>query len=434
VNRQRLDPSPAHARHLVSRTRRISHEDALDVLEAHEGQARCYWAEPELVHVGIGEAARLEPSGPGPRWDAIRSQAHDLMANATVTRESDVPADLGPRFLGGVAFSDSHRAEGRWSAFGPALFILPRRQLLWQHGHAYETLNEMTPGESATKTAFSAKARDPGAGQLSSGAWADAVENVTQRIRQGDLTKCVLARIERRPTRHHLAHVIRRLAAHPDETYRFLFEPSPGHAFYGSTPELLAHLRGRRVATVALAGSAARGEDASQNNLQGRRLLPNPKDALEHELVVSFLREQLTGARATDIRQSPRRLRRLQHIQHLETRLEARLEDGARILDIVQRLHPTPAVGGLPRDAALNLIARLEPFARGWYAGAVGWFDAQENGTFAVAIRSALTTPEATWLFAGAGIVAGSEPQAEWDETTMKMRLMDEAVTETPDP
>jgi menaquinone-specific isochorismate synthase len=161
--------------------------------------------------------------------------------------------------------------------------------------------------------------------------------------------------------------------------------------------------------------------------------MSSAKDSLEHELVVSYMLEHLANAQATQIQHHPRRLLKLSHVQHLETPIEANVPEGTHVLDLVKRFHPTPAVGGIPRDASLALIRRLETFSRGWYAGAVGWFDAAGDGVFATAIRSALTTPEATWLFAGAGIVAGSNADAEWKETEIKLRLMDQALTEADD-
>jgi menaquinone-specific isochorismate synthase len=108
--------------------------------------------------------------------------------------------------------------------------------------------------------------------------------------------------------------------------------------------------------------------------------------------------------------------------------MTARVTKDLHVLDLVERLHPTPAVGGAPTREAVELLRRLEPFPRGWYAGAVGWFDAREDGTFATAIRSGLNTPHDAWLFAGAGIVAGSRAQAEWDEAGDKLATMERAI------
>jgi menaquinone-specific isochorismate synthase len=121
----------------------------------------------------------------------------------------------------------------------------------------------------------------------------------------------------------------------------------------------------------------------------------------------------------------------LARIQHLETDIRARLTEGTSALSVLEALHPTPAVCGLPRDAALEFLEREEPFERGWYAGPVGWFDVEGNGVLAPALRCAVVQDRRWRLFAGAGIVAGSDPSLEWEETTMKFEPVLRALAES---
>ena len=208
--------------------------------------------------------------------------------------------------------------------------------------------------------------------------------------------------------------------------FRFLVEPGRGGTFFGATPERLVSLEGRTVQTEALAGSTGRGDTPAEDQWLASELQDSEKDVHEHELVTDAVRDQLTPL-AASIRTGTRTVRRLATVQHLRTPIQATLNRDEHVLSLVEALHPTPAVGGLPPDAALRTIRETEAFNRGWYAAPVGWFDAAGDGAFGVAIRSALAREDAATLFAGAGIVGDSDPDSEWDELQLKYRpVMDE--------
>jgi menaquinone-specific isochorismate synthase len=218
------------------------------------------------------------------------------------------------------------------------------------------------------------------------------------------------------------------LNEHYNDCYRFLFEPRPFHAFYGATPELLAKVDGRTLTSMALAGSIRRSADPLEDAALGQQLLNSTKDRHEHELVVYSILERL--APLTDkleIAPQPG-VYKLNNIQHLYTPVRAQLLHADGILPIIDLLHPTPALGGTPRRLAMDVIRDAEPVTRGWYAAPVGWIDINMDGAFAVAIRSAVAQDRRAWLYAGAGIVADSEPQKEWEETELKFRPMLEAL------
>ncbi|HLV35628.1 MAG TPA: isochorismate synthase, partial [Spirillospora sp.] len=208
------------------------------------------------------------------------------------------------------------------------------------------------------------------------------------------------------------------------DCYRFLFEPRPYHAFYGATPELLAQVEGRRLRTMALAGSIRRGLTPADDAAYAEQILHDPKERHEHALVADALRERLRAV--TDELRMPNTpgILRLSNIQHLHTPVEGVLKAEMGVLPVVERLHPTPALGGQPRDLALDFIRKAEPVPRGWYAAPIGWIDSNLDGIFGVAIRSAVSQDKRVWLYAGAGIVADSVPQKEWDETALKFRPM----------
>jgi isochorismate synthase len=175
---------------------------------------------------------------------------------------------------------------------------------------------------------------------------------------------------------------------------------------------------------MALAGTSARGATPAEDERLGQALLASPKERTEHAVVVRALRAAL-AEQCTDVTApGTPRLFRVRNVQHLLTPLSGRLRPGRGALDLVTALHPTPAVGGAPRATALDLIRRWEGLDRGWYAGPVGWVDRHGQGEFAVAIRSALLRgPEAS-LYAGCGIVADSDPEAEFSESVLKLRPM----------
>jgi isochorismate synthase len=200
---------------------------------------------------------------------------------------------------------------------------------------------------------------------------------------------------------------------------------SAGHWFLGATPERLVRVADGSVDISCLAGSIGVGNSEEERLALALRLLASEKDRKEHEFVVRGAVEALQG-----VADSPRRAPGSPHVvaarsvQHLESTITARTSGAAGVLDLVERLHPTPAVGGYPRDPALEAISEMESIDRGWYAGPFGWSGLDGSGEFSVAIRSALIAGATASVYAGSGIVAGSVPEAEFAETELKMRPM----------
>jgi isochorismate synthase len=176
---------------------------------------------------------------------------------------------------------------------------------------------------------------------------------------------------------------------------------------------------------MALAGSAARGQTPDEDETLAAALLASAKDRHEHELVVAAVRAHLAEAADELTTPSAPVVLRLRNIQHLLTLIAGRLrQPGDGALQLARRLHPTPAMGGVPPERALAFLRHAEPVPRGWYAAPIGWIDSALDGVFAVGIRSAITQHDRAWLYAGAGIVAGSSPEREWAETALKFRPM----------
>jgi menaquinone-specific isochorismate synthase len=190
----------------------------------------------------------------------------------------------------------------------------------------------------------------------------------------------------------------------------------------GASPEELVSLNGTNVSSTCLAGTAPRGESETTDTELSNWLLKNEKERREHKVVVDWVSERM-GALCSKLswNELPYVLK-LGNVQHLATHFVGVRADGRHVLDFVGALHPTPAVGGIPLGAALEMIGRLEDFDRGWYTGPVGWVDGNGNGEFAIAIRCALLRGKEAFLYAGDGIVAGSDPDTEDHETTMKFK------------
>lgn len=422
----------------------------MDLLRHAHGLPRSFWesARDGVAFAGMGIAVELIAWG-ATRFATIEQQARDLFSNAIMLDEREPLA--APRLFGGFAFHDDFVPDLAWADFPPAHFVLPHYQLVRVRGDFWLTLNVHAPaGEDPYALAEDlrealqaqiarlqqtppAHPAHPAHGELQYPmpftAWAYGVEQITAQVRAGILKKVVLARLAEatfdRPVDVDAA-LARLERAYPD-TYRFLFEPRPGHAFFGATPELLAQVAGDRVTTMALAGSIRRGANAAEDERLAAALLDSAKDRNEHQIVVDQVRARLTPLTGR-LTIGATGVIALSNIQHLHTPIDGVLRDARGILPVVATLHPTPALGGEPRDVAMRLISELEPAPRGWYAAPVGWVDQRLDGQFGVAIRSAVAQDNRAWMYAGAGIVADSDPQKEWDETRLKFRPMLQAL------
>lgn len=323
--------------------------------------------------------------------------------------------------VGGRAF-DGGGVAGPWEALAGASLVVPR-VLVRRGASSWATLyvREGETVEAACRDALGAVADEavrlgvPAVQRDRRSAFEAAVRAAVERIHQGRAAKVVLSRRTRLGGRFSADAVAARLVRPDAGSARFAVGFG-ARTFLGATPELLVRRAGGRVETDALAGSAPPEEEDA--------LLQSAKDREEHQRVVEHVAAVASGVGATARHPATPSLRSLGYVTHLWTPIE--LEDRAD-LDAWQwgaALHPTPAVGGWPPDAALSIIRELEPHARGWYCGAVGWLDATGDGELFVALRSALVEPDSATLFVGVGVVGSSDPTREWRETQWKERAM----------
>jgi len=403
---------------------------------------RFAWTTPSESTAAVGAAATITAEGAS-RFAEVQSRASSLLDSCETPR-GGLPSTARPRLFGGFAFheGDHDGEDSPWDAFPDAAFFLPEVQVTERDGSRW--LTTTATGESAAERAEELLAtwtdrladdpavtakRRPGIAsrerEPSQAEWREQVGQALASVESGSLQKVVLAQALRVGLQSDLSvpDVLARLDDTYPDCYRFMFSPSDGATFYGATPERLVSLRGRTVRTEALAGSTGRGDTPAEDEWLASELLDSTKDIHEHEIVAEAIRDQLEPF-AASVRIGDRTVRRLATVQHLRTSITAELADDEHVLSLVEALHPTPAVGGLPPEAALRTIRETEAFDRGWYAAPIGWLDAAGNGTFAVGIRSAVATERTATLFAGAGIVADSDPDREWDEVQLKYRPM----------
>jgi menaquinone-specific isochorismate synthase len=422
---------------LVTRGRAIERVSLRAVLERLE-HPEVAWAEGDQWIAAGGEAARIAAEGPD-RFETIKRRAEALFSDRAVP--TTVPREARPRLFGGFAFHEAaDQTDGVWDGFPDALFVLPAVQVVTTDESTWLVANATGEGadtrarrrlddwEATLETMDSepdSTPETPGITDRSftpeEAGWREQVTAAVERIQRGDLRKVVLAQSQTVTLgdRFSIPAIYERLGSIYPDCYRFLFAPQTGGAFFGATPETLVSRDGRTIRTQALAGSTGRGDTPAEDEWLARELQDSKKDGHEHQLVVDAIERQLDPY-ATAVSTGDRTVRKLATVQHLETPITADLDEDYHVLSLVEALHPTPAVGGLPPDAAWETIREAERFDRGWYASPVGWFDADGDGTFAVAIRSALARDNTATLFAGNGIVGDSDPDREYDEVQLK--------------
>ncbi len=411
-------------------------------LQSARGQERFYWesSRDDVAFAGTGVALEIMGYG-ADRFETIRHNAIELFADAIVLDEQEALA--APRLFGGFSFRDDFVPDVAWSDFPPAHFVLPHYQMIRLGDVTWLAINAHIPyGEPPQallpdlKEALQAKIAElqayespplPETKQTALNypmpyeTWENHITDATRRMKNGEFNKVVLSRVAEirfdKPVNTDGA--LHFLADKYPETYRFLFEPRPHSAFYGATPELLASVKGTHFETMALAGSIRRGTTPEEDKAYGEELLNSPKDSYEHQVVIDGIQSRLAPL-AKSIDTGKTGIMTLSNIQHIHTPISAELKRDDGIIPLVEALHPTPALGGDPREIAMDAIGQYEPVPRGWYAAPVGWIDREMNGQFGVAIRSAIAQDKRVWLYSGAGIVADSVPQKEWDETALK--------------
>lgn len=432
--------------------------DPLAVLEllGNKNDFQYYWEHPEKdFAVAASEKLKMIKASGSNRFQAIRTKLDDLKNK--VLSYSEIPHSLcGPHFFGGFSFFDQ-KLSGSWDAFGNASFVMPKWTLIKDGKFSILTFtaavrNALSPLEikdllHERYIDFKERLAD----KLMKGCtlsvqqnqkplrpirntdyknWEKKVLKAVSLIKEQAFEKIVIAR------QHHLrlakevipARVLHQLRKSYSNCVTFLYQINSENCFMGCTPEKLVTMESSHVQTEGLAGSISRGKTATQDTQFEQQLLESQKDLDEHQFVVDSIQDKLKEfSDEIDYPDMPG-VKKITNVQHLYTPIFASLTDQMDPLVLVEKLHPTPAVGGFPQEKALSHIQELEQFERGWYGGPIGWLNTHGRCEFAVAIRSGLIRKNNIQFFAGCGIVEDSDPAAEWEETELKLIPMLNAV------
>ncbi len=422
---QTVDPGTSRLLHLEIKMPPI---DIVGWIKRQSIQPSFYWSDRqgqmECGAVGVAHFFRGSPQEP--QFDFIAELKRILSAQPL------------SRYYGGFCFDPKQMGE-QWQEFAASWFILPRFELRRQGDQTILLCHHLQKPDSLEKpeSLFQdidglVMNADPACDEIplpfsrkdvpEKSLWDQAVEEQLQKIQQKRLEKIVLARkstFQLPSSINPFALVQKMRLLHPG-CYHFCFSPNPGIAFFGASPERLFYRRNNHVETEALAGTRPRGQDSNQDRLFKEDLLSSSKDLFEQQIVTRYILEVLTPVCSILEIKKDAALLQLTDGQHLLSTFEGILHPGIDEDRLLSLLHPTPAVAGFPKKAALESIEQTEPFDRGWYAGPIGWIGNEES-EFAVGIRSGLIKNKNLSLFSGAGIVEGSQPDAEWNEIENKM-------------
>jgi menaquinone-specific isochorismate synthase len=437
---------------LVSITIECERLDPLAVLESiyEPGELHFYAERPSADGAIAGAEAVVELSCDGPeRFARAGAFVRETLAHTLAVGAVNLPFG-GPLFFSTFGFAD---AAAPGAPFPAARVFVPRWQVartaetsvavantlvapdadiaaiaqrIWRAHAKFGAFDYTAPSFTGVLEGTIADEREVGAVDR----YAHNVAAGIAAIRAGRYRKIVLARARdlRATTRFHPLRALNELRQRFPDCYAFSAGNGAGASFIGASPERLVAVAGGRLRTEALAGSAPRGRTAGEDAALAKQLLQSEKDLREHGLVLESIVRRLARVGIEAPANGRPRVRQLSNVQHLATPVEAPLPRDADIFRVVAELHPTPAVGGTPRETAVAHLRELEPFDRGLYAGALGWVNHAGDGEFLVGIRSALMQGETARVYAGAGIVEGSVPEREFVETELKMRALREAL------
>jgi menaquinone-specific isochorismate synthase len=400
--------------------------DPLSWLKARSAWPKSYWA-------GRGDGLAVAASGVA---DVVEGYDSVTVLRKRFQRLADAD-DVRARYYGGMRFDPQGPVSGEWAAFGSHLFFLPRFELHWEDARTELACNLVLPRDAGRRVEILREVEgldvvdgvDDGIPSVVSRSdepgwhgWRTNVESALSHFREERLGKVVLAR--RAGLRFaevvDAFGVMAELEEATPGCFHFLFEPEEGTTFLGASPERLFRREGRAVTSEAVAGTRPRSESEADDDELREELLSSEKDLAEQAYVRISIRESLKGlCEELEIEDQAGEMK-LARGRHLVSRVRGRLREGVADVELLEALHPTPAVGGYPKEEASMEIMALEGFDRGWYAGPVGWVGS-EGAEFAVGIRSGLVAGSRLALYSGAGIVPGSTPEGEWAEIEHKI-------------
>lgn len=403
---------------------------------------RFFWQNKEKTFtlVGLGHAHIISNELEDTRYNDVAAKWKELCE--TSLREK---VDVSPILFGGFSFDPKNKIPSEWNTFPSSFFAVSTFQLVIKNEktfvsihyitdekesvHAFERLRQERDAliHSAQVKELKAHAKPPlvDREERLKEEYLNAVEEVTQKIRRDEVNKVVIGRSLKLTFGDTFSSstALYNASMEQPESYLFGLEKDD-KIFFGATPERLVSVENGFVQSACLAGSVKRGSTSTEDKALGDMLLSDAKNLGEHQFVVEMIRKVFhTYCEEVKMPSRPK-LMKIRDIQHLFTPIEGKLKKGATLFEFIEALHPTPALGGEPRQEAVEIIRESEKMNRGYYAAPIGWINTEGDGEFAVGIRSALLENEHAYLYAGGGIVAESSSIEELEETRVKFRPM----------
>lgn len=383
----------------------------------------------------FGKPGESEIGGLGVAWRTVAPYGEDRFESLATSLKWMDGIDSPLHALVGFSFDPNGPKRSEWDGFTSTTAVVPEAAIVAE-ANSQRLVVALSPGRAASDVlatlADLAEQRPPTSIQAAAHAiesrpapaeWVEIVQESIDAIRRGNMDKVVLARsvIVRADVAAAPFDLVARLRSTYPGCFAFGWQEADG-TFIGATPELLVERREDRVRSQPLAGSAPRGEGEDEDRAIGEVLMASEKDRHEHAVVVDDIVARLDPITENLTAPSTPTLLKMSNVQHLASEVIGVLKPSRSVIEVAGALHPTPAVAGVPRDEALAFIGKAETIDRGWYSGGIGWVDGAGNGQIAVALRCALVRGDTARLYAGAGVVSGSHPETELEETRLKFR------------
>ena len=402
-----------------------------------------YFEKPdeEFSFLGIDEIISITENG-DKRFAATDKKIKELKNNF-INNWDNISLQNKPLFVGGMKFNVEH-SDDDWKDFSDSIWYIPELLIvkskddffiffnfIYNSSLSEENLIEKFKSklENIIKPLEEKKSGNikihklTGTSPKDKKKWKNLVNSCLENIYNNKIDKIVISRrVEVFLSGElNLDYVLNHFREKYRECYLFIFHRGKS-SFFGATPERLVKFCEGTLKIEALAGSASRGKTEEEDLLLEKKLLNNDKDIQEHDFVVNHIKDSISGLVEELTIEKKHSIKKLNNIQHISTSISAKMNSNNTPLNIIKELSPTPAVCGIPKEVSLNLIKKLENYYRGLYSGIIGWFNFNDEGEFAVAIRSALTYGNKLIAFAGSGIVEKSDPDLEYEETELKFK------------
>ncbi|WP_430784627.1 isochorismate synthase [Virgibacillus flavescens] len=402
---------------------------------------RTFWSNTaeDFTMVGVGTTYRIEATEN--RFEETDQQWNRIREQAIIHNPYQKPG-TGLVIMGGMTFDPSNTKTALWENFPESEFTVPTYVYSNFEGKHYLTTNVHVSNEDNASELLTninetinillknpvtdpVKAVIVDKQDVAPEKWKQTVKDATNEIKSSVIEKIVLSREIRikLSCNADITAVVQDLLNTQTNSFVFAFERN-GDCFVGATPERLVKIENDHLYSACLAGTAPRGETVEADDILANQLLNDDKNRSEHDFVVKMISEAINPYCTDIVIPEVPTVYPLKNLQHLYTPVTAEVRSNVSVFDIIGKLHPTAALGGVPRHESMEFIRNNELLDRGWYGAPVGWIDHNNNSEFAVAIRSGLLQGDTASLFAGCGVVEDSEPEAEYEETNIKLKPM----------